>query len=93
MTYPVARIRSITSRIFRRLALWVGSDRPTPREPVNSSPMPDDTSGVVANERTDEVESVPSLLGFWGIWTSTFQPGSFYKNADKDRTQKESVAA
>lgn len=69
MTYPVARIRSITSNIFRRFALWVGSDKPTPRgsavvpDEVDVSPI-DDTSGVVAEELIDGAGYVSLLWGF-----------------------------
>jgi len=65
-TYPVARILSITSRIFRRFALWVGSDRPTPRgagEGLDSSPIVDDMSGVVAKEQMDDAEDLAFLRG------------------------------
>ena len=66
MTYPVALMRSMTSKIFLRLALWVGSDRPTPRgagEALSSSPIADDMSGVVAKELIDEVEDALWSVG------------------------------
>ena len=71
MTYPVARIRSMTPRILRRYALWVGSERPTPRgsgvpEEVEVSPT-DDMSGVVVNELMYEIEDLPLLWGFEGV--------------------------
>ena len=72
MTYPVARMRSITPRIFRRFALWVGLDRPTPRGSaaapgeVDISPI-DDTSGVVAKEPIEETEDVLLLRGLGDI--------------------------
>ena len=66
MAYPVARIRSITSKIFRRLALCVGSDRPIPRGP-DESPISDDTSGVVAKEVMEEIEDVLFLWDLWDI--------------------------
>ena len=61
MTYPVARMRSMTSRIFRRYALWMGSDRPIPRGcDVGSDeadvPAIDSVSGVVVKELVDETE-------------------------------------
>ena len=71
MTYPVARIRSMTPRILRRYALWVGSDRPTPRgsgvpETVEVSPV-DDMSSMVANELMDETEDLLLLWGFESV--------------------------
>ena len=77
MTYPVARMRSITSRILRRYALWVGSDRPTPRgsaivsEKVCPSPI-DEMPDVVGKELIDETGDV---LLRWGSGKSDL-PGS-----------------
>ena len=63
MTYPVARIRSIISRILRRYALWMGSDRPTPRGSDEvDAPTIDGVLGVVAKELIDETEDA-LLLG------------------------------
>jgi hypothetical protein len=59
VTYPVARMRSMISRMLRRYALWVGSDRPTPRgsgEPGVGEPTIDDVLGVVARELIGETE-------------------------------------
>lgn len=81
----MARIRSIISRIFRRLALWSGSDKPTPRGGVlGSSPIIDNTSGVVAKEPIDEVEEVLLLGGLGDIGPRHFQQSSFYRHPDKD---------
>lgn len=67
MTYPVARILSITSRIFRLLALWAGSDRPTPRGSVVEVDIPSDVSSVVVKELMEENEDVLLLWGLWNI--------------------------
>jgi len=69
--YPVARMRSMISRILRRYALWVGSDRPIPWGSVaapceGGSPI-DDMSGVVAKEPTDETEELLLLWCFRDI--------------------------
>jgi len=58
----------MTSKIFLRFALWVGSDKPTPRGGggevlLSSSPMADDMSGVVAKELIDEDEDVLRGVG------------------------------
>ena len=95
MTYPVARIRSMTPRILRRYALWVGSDRPTPRgsgvpEEVEVSPI-DDMSGVVVNELMDETEDLLLLWDFEGIGSLGFQPGSLYRHPDDIGTQNGAV--
>ena len=95
MTYPVARIRSMTPRILRRYALWVGSDRPTPRgsgvpEEVGVSPI-DDMSGVVVNELIDETEDLLLLWGFEGVGPPGFQRGWFYRHPDNIRAQNGAV--
>ena len=65
LTYPVARMRSTTSRILRRCALWVGSDSPTPRGSGEGDGVAiDDASGVVAKEVIEEMEVV---LLLWGL--------------------------
>ena len=65
LTYPVARMRSTTPRIFRRYALWAGSDRPTPRCSGEADGVAiDDESGVVAKELIEETEVV---LLLWGL--------------------------
>ena len=93
VAYPVARMRSMISRILRRLSLCLGSDNPTPRGPggVIGSPI-DDTSGVVAKELIDEMEDVLLLWGSEDIGPQRIQPGSFYRYADEHRAQKGSVA-
>jgi hypothetical protein len=92
MTYPVALIRSMTSRIFRRFALCMGSDRPTPRGSGEvGSPFIDDTSGVVAREAIDEIEDLLLLGGLGGIGPLGFQPGSLYRYADKERARNGSM--
>jgi hypothetical protein len=69
MTNPVARMRSMTPKILRRYAPWVGSDRPTPLGSgvapggVGVFPM-DEMSGVVAKEEMEETEDV---LLMWGL--------------------------
>ena len=76
VTYPVARILSMTPRIFRRYALWAGSDRPTPRGSgiafdVDASAI--EMSGVVVKELTEDTEDGPLLWGFEDIeplWSS-----------------------
>ena len=76
----------MTSRSFRRLALWVGSERPTPRGPdevLDSSPI--EASGVEAKEVRDEIEDARFLWGFGDICPPTIQPGSTYRNGDKVR--------
>ena len=76
MTCPVARIRSMTSRILRRYALWVGSDRPTPRGSDEADePIIDNVSGVVTKESVDEIEDVLLLWGLEDIGPLGFQPG------------------
>jgi hypothetical protein len=68
LTYPVARMRSTTSRTLRRCALWVGSDRPTPRGSGEGDGVTiDDGSGVVVKEVTEEMEVVLLLWGFGDI--------------------------
>lgn len=68
-THPVARMRSMTPKILRLYALWVGSDRPTPRGSgvapceVDVSPM-DEMSEVVGKVLIDETEGV-LLLWVW----------------------------
>ena len=58
-------MRSTTSRIFRRYALWEGSDRPTPRGSGEADGVIiDDASGVVAKELIEEMEVV---LLLWGL--------------------------
>jgi len=65
MTYPVALIRSMISRILRRYALWMGSDSPTPRGSGGmGTPAIDAVSGVVAKELIDETEDA---LLLWDI--------------------------
>lgn len=65
MTYPVALMRSMISRILRRYALWVGSDSPTPRGSGGmGAPDIDGVSGVVAKELIDETEDA---LLLWDI--------------------------
>ena len=97
MTYPVARIRSMSWRILRRYALWVGLDRPTPRGSaavpgeVGSVPI-DDMSGVVEKELTDETEDALLRWELGDIVLLGFQPCPFYRQADKDRTRMGSVA-
>ena len=60
--YPVARMRSMISRILRRLSLCFGSDKPTPRGLSEVLPFPiDDRSGVIAKEPIDEIEDVLDL--------------------------------
>ena len=95
MTYPVARILSMTPSILRRYALWVGSDRPTPRgsgvpEEVEVSPI-DDMSGVVVNELMDETEDLLLSWGFVGIGPLGLQPGWFYRHPDDIRVQNGAV--
>ena len=65
LTYPVARMRSTTSRILRLYALWVGSDRPTPRcsDELDGDNI-DGVSGVVAKESIEEIEDT---LLMWGL--------------------------
>ena len=83
MTYPVARMRSMMPKIFRRYALWIGSDRPTPRGSCGCADEVDDIperSGVVAKERIEETEEALLLwccedIGFLGL-----QPGPFYRH-------------
>ena len=70
VTYPVARMRSMIPRILRRLALWMGSDRPIPWCTGGvfggvESPI-DDASGVVAKESIDETDGV-LLRELWDI--------------------------
>jgi hypothetical protein len=94
MTYPVARMRSMTSRIFRRYALWRGSDRPTPCGPVVGSGVDDiDDSGVVVKELIEDTEDALLLWGSEDIRPLGFRPGSFYRSGDKCRPRKRSVAA
>jgi len=56
-------MRSMTPKILRLYALWVGSDRPTPRGSsvapceVDVSPM-DEMSGVAGKVLIDETEGV-----------------------------------
>jgi len=68
----------------------MGSDKPTPRGPVEA--LMDDTSGVVAKELMDETDDALLLGGEGDIGPQRFQPGSFYRYANKHRSQKESVA-
>ena len=76
LTYPVARMRSTTSRILRRYALWVGSDRPTPRGSGEGDGVSiDDAPGVVAKEQMEEMEVVLLRWGFEDIWFLGFQMG------------------
>ena len=90
MTYPVARMRSMTPKILRRYALWAGSDRPTPRGSgvaASVSPM-DEVSGVVAKEVIDENEDVLLLWGLEDIGPLGFRSGWLYRYADNDRARK-----
>ena len=76
MAYPVARIRSMISNILRRFALWVGSDRPTPRGPAVVpcvSPI-GDTSDVAVKELIDGAEGVLLLWSFKSAGPLRFQP-------------------
>lgn len=82
VTYPVARMRSMIPRILRRLALWMGSDRPIPWCTGGvfggvESPI-DDASGVVAKESMDETEGV-LLRELWDIEPVRFRLRSFYR--------------
>ena len=63
---------SMISRIFRRYALWSGSDRPTPRgcgvvSEESDMPVIDDVSGVVTKELIDETEDALLVRGFGDI--------------------------
>ena len=82
MTYPVARIRSMTPRIFRRYALWVGSDSPTPSgscKLLNPPLMFDNSeSGVVANEPIDETEDALPLWDLVDIRRLDFPQAALY---------------
>ena len=89
-TYPVARMRSMISRILRRLALWVGLDRPIPRgsdgvdDEVATSPV----DGVVAKEAVDETEDALLLWGLGNIGHLGIRPGSFYRSRTRIELEK-----
>ena len=89
MTCPVARMRSMTSRILRRYALLVGSDRPTPRGSDEADePIIDNVSGVVTGGSVDEIEDVLLLWGLENIGPLGFQHGRSYRHPDKDSARK-----
>jgi len=75
VTYPVARIRSMTPRILRRYALWAGSDRPTPRGSGVDVPAIDVVSGVVVKELAEDTEGAPPLREFGESELPWFQQG------------------